>query len=73
MDNTYKDYLEDCLDQLIDRGIEAREKSNLTKDDFDKGRSLGYYEVVDFLLNQAEIFGIKQELKEKIKTFSPSL
>ena len=73
MENTYKNYLEDCLEQLIDRSIEARKKSNSTKDAFDKGHSLAYYEVVQFLLSQAEVFEIKKELKEKIKTFNPSL
>ncbi|MEW6773872.1 MAG: hypothetical protein AB1304_07725 [Bacteroidota bacterium] len=73
MNNPYKNYLEDCLEQLIDRSIEVRERSNETKDPFEQGRYFAYYEILVFLLNQAEVFEIKDELKEKIKTFFPSI
>lgn len=70
--NLYNNYLEDCLEHLIDQSIEAREKSDSTKKPFDQGFSFAYYEILNFLLNQAEVFEIKDELKEKIKSFSPS-
>jgi hypothetical protein len=72
MNNKFKNYLEDCLMVLIERSIEARENTESTESDFDKGRSFGYYKVLEFLLNQAEIFDIKEDLKERIKTFIPS-
>lgn len=73
MDSTYKNYLEDCLETLIQRSIECREKSEKTTDPFDQGKSFAYYEILDFLLNQAEIFEIRDEFKERIKSFSPSM
>ena len=69
----YKYYLEDCLEHLIDNSIEAKKKADSTKDPFDQGRSFGYYEALDFLLNQAEVFGIKEDFKEKIRLFIPSM
>lgn len=71
--NSYKYFVEDCLEHLIDRSIEAREKSDSTKEPFDQGVSFAYYEILNYLLFQAEVFEIKEELKEKIKTFSPSM
>ncbi len=70
--NSYKNYLEDCLEHLIDRSIEAKVKADETNDAFDQGLSFGYYEVLSHLLAQSEIFEIKETFKEKIKTFSPA-
>lgn len=72
MENSYKNYLEDCLISLIERNKELKQKAEETKCTFDEGKSFGYYEALDFLLNQAEIFEIKKELKPEIRDYSPS-
>ncbi len=61
-------YLEDTLSQLIDEAFE--EKKN-AKSEFDDGVVIGYYRVILRLLNQAEGFGIKDKLPEKIRDFNP--
>lgn len=72
MENSYKNYLEDCLISLIEKNKELRQKAEETKSAFDEGKSFGYYEALDFLLNQAEIFEIKKEFKPEIRDYSPS-
>ena len=62
-------YLEDCLQELIERAKESAQKSDSSNSDFDKGHSLAYNEAISFLINQTEIFEIKNELCEKLKSF----
>lgn len=73
MDNdTFKNYVEDCLDILIERAEEANQKAKeKNSTDFDKGRSFGYYETLNFLINQAELFHIKSVLKKKVREYEP--
>lgn len=72
MENNYKNYLDDCLLAIIEKNKEARNEAERTKEPFAEGKSFAYYEVLDFLLNQAEIFEIINELKTEIKNHSPS-
>ena len=74
MDNmeNYKYYIEDVLEELINRSLNALNKAKETNSEFDNGVSFGYYEVLNYLLNQAEIFEIKDKLKSEIKNFDPS-
>jgi hypothetical protein len=69
--NNYRYYLEDCLELLLERAQEARDDANKSKDDFTSGRALGYYEVVDSLLNRLEAYGIEDDMKEIIKNHPP--
>jgi hypothetical protein len=73
MEKSMQYYIEDCLDELIDRAEEARKERDNDNTEFNQGRSLGYDEVLSFLIKQAEVFGIKEALKEKIKSFSSPL
>lgn len=61
-------YLEDTLNQLIDKAIEIREGPN---SEFNRGILFGYYETISKLLNQAEAFGISHQLPEKVRDFNP--
>lgn len=69
--NNYKNYLEDCLEVLLERAKEASDEAHNTNTDFDKGRALGYYETLTYLLNQLEFFQIKVEMIGSIKEHLP--
>jgi hypothetical protein len=69
--NKYANYVEECLEILIERSKEKVEKAKKTKDEFDSGLAFGYYSILSLLLSQAEIFEIKNELKESIRNFNP--
>ena len=69
--NKYKNYLEDCLEELLQRAEEAKITADNSNVDFDKGRWLGYYEAMTYLLSQTEVFEIKDDLKESIREHNP--
>jgi hypothetical protein len=71
MSDSHKYYVEDCLEILIERSLEAIEIADKSKTPFDQGRSLAYFEVLNTLLNQAEVFEIKDGLKESVRNYSP--
>ncbi len=60
-----------CLGELMERPEEARVDAINSNSDFDKGRSLGYYEAVTHLLNQAEVLGIINHLDKSIRDHPP--
>ncbi|MFH2096545.1 MAG: hypothetical protein ABIJ16_12620 [Bacteroidota bacterium] len=68
----FKYYIEDCIEELISRSIKETKNADESDNEFDKGKSFAYYEILNFLLNQADVFQIKEELKESIRDFSPS-
>ncbi|MBC7863689.1 MAG: hypothetical protein IAF38_11990 [Bacteroidia bacterium] len=61
MNNTYKNYLEDTLLELIERTEEAQCESD--KGDFESGRAFAYLEIISFLFKQADVFDIKSEFE----------
>ena len=72
MSNTsYKNYLEDCLEELIEKANNAKKNAMSKKSEFSQGVSYGHYVTISFLINQAEVFGIKDELKPVIRNFDP--
>lgn len=66
MNNTYIYYLNDTLKQLINL---AKDVENT--DEYYQGVIYGYYASISILLNQAEGFGIIEDLDEDIKDFVP--
>ena len=68
---TYKNYIEDCLEGLIDRATDANHECENNPTDFNKGISIAYYNVLNFLLGQAEVFEIKNKLKKNIIEYVP--
>lgn len=69
--NSFKNYLEDCLQELVERATQSNLAASKTKEDFEQGRSMAYYEVISYLIEQAEVFDIKKELSDKIRSFNP--
>jgi hypothetical protein len=65
---TIEFYLCDTLNQLID---DAFELNHNAKNEFEKGKLFGYYEIISRLLNQAEAFNISNILSEKVRDFNP--
>lgn len=65
MGNTYLHFLNDSIKELISRALDIENDT-----DFDKGTRLGFYEAISHLLNQAEGFGIFDELDNEIKEFN---
>jgi UTP-glucose-1-phosphate uridylyltransferase len=61
-------YLTDTLNQLLDEALEMKNRIN---SEFDKGKLVGYYEIISKLLNQAESFGIVDKLPERVRDFNP--
>ncbi|MFA6152595.1 MAG: hypothetical protein WC716_14825 [Chitinophagaceae bacterium] len=66
MDN-FKNYIDYCLSELIERASEAASNSIDDKTEFHFGYTLAYNEVITFLLSQTEIFQLKGELSDRIK------
>ncbi len=65
MSENLKFYFEEVLDLIIERAmkakeanIEAKKTSNLEQKLFQEGRLIGYYEVLSYLIGQAEFFGL---------------
>ncbi len=71
--NKFKNYIEDCLYELIIRTAEAQTDVQGESSDFSKGRAMAYNEVISYLISQTELFEIKNELKGNIKNFIPPL
>ena len=65
MAETYRNYIEDCLEELVERLDEAQ--MNKEGGDFELGRAFAYLEVLSFLVNQAEVFQIKGDFKDKLE------
>jgi hypothetical protein len=63
-------YLRVVLEQLITDAIDFRESVE-TKNDFDDGKSFAYYCTILTLLNQAEGFGLSDNLPEVLRNFIP--
>lgn len=63
-------YLREVLEQLITDAIDLRESVEI-KNDFDDGKSFAYYCTILTLLNQAEGFGLSDNLPEKLRDFMP--
>lgn len=63
-----ENFIEDILNQLIEDAMKIK---NNTNDDFDKGKLLGYYEIISKILNQAEAFNVFDKLSPKLKNFVP--
>ena len=59
-------YLQDFLNQLLDRAFELRSSA---VSEFDRGVLQGYYEVISHALNLAESFGISSSLPENLREF----
>jgi len=65
MEDTYKNYLRDAVFHLVEAGRDARRKASLCAETseslmFEKGRAFAYYEVIDYLVQQLEAFGIER-------------
>lgn len=60
-------YLSDTLNQLLDEALEIKKNIN---SEFEKGKLVGYYEIISRLLNQAEAFGISDKLTERVRNFN---
>ncbi len=56
--DVFKNYLKDTLQFIVEDALEAKKKAIESKDDFNDGRRLAYYEVVSTLVNQANSFEI---------------
>jgi len=67
---TLQHYLQDTLSQLIDEALALKKDGT---DEFGKGKLFGYYEVISKLLNQAEAFGIANQLPSKLRGFNPEI
>ncbi len=63
----FKYYIENCVEEILERTIEASTNSQENKTEFQIGYTLAYNEVITFLLNQADIFQIKNDLSNKIQ------
>lgn len=67
MDNEqYINYLNDSLKNIIDSAINIE-----IKDDFSNGIKQGYYEAISHLINQSDIFEIKNNLDKYLQNFDP--
>lgn len=64
---TLEYYLSDSLDQLLIEAIELKRNINC---EFDKGKLLGYYEIISRLLSQAESFGIIEKVPARVRDFN---
>jgi len=60
-------YLNDVFDQLVEESLELKEKAN---DEFQKGKLFAYYEILTKLLNQAEAFGLANQIDKKWRNFN---
>jgi hypothetical protein len=70
-EGTHKDsYLRVVLEQLITDAIDLREGGKV-KNDFDDGKSFAYYCTILTLLNQAEGFGLSDDLPAVLQDFVP--
>jgi hypothetical protein len=61
MTDTAENYLYDVLPELINRAREARaeaRREGKDQDGFEGGKALAYYEVVSYLVDELETFGI---------------
>jgi hypothetical protein len=70
---SFKNYIDYCLNELIEREKEATDNAINGTQDFQNGYSLAYKEVITFLVNQADTFQIKHELSEVIRDFKTPL
>lgn len=62
-----KNYIESCLEEILERANEANFTSKNDMTEFQKGYSLAYNEIITYLLNQTDVFQIKNELSNKIQ------
>lgn len=67
----YKNYIDDCIKELIERATESKKAVKENKDDFKLGYNMAYYEVVSYLIAQAEAFNIRNSLSKEIQNVSP--
>lgn len=56
--NVYKNYLIDLVKLLIEDAFEAKKSANKEPNEFNNGKVIGYYEVLDTIQNQATAFYI---------------
>lgn len=61
-------YLAEIINQLIEKAVELKRSS---KNEFEKELLFRYYEIISKLLNQAEAFGISDEIALKWQNFNP--
>lgn len=61
-------FVNDLMDQIIGT---ARELKRDATTELDQGRLLGYYEVIQRALSQAEAFGIIDALAGGVRDFDP--
>lgn len=57
----YKYFIQDLVLLLKERLEEAKQNQTLPIDDFNKGLSMGIYECIDLIKQQAEVFNIPLE------------
>ena len=62
------DYLTDVLNQLIDDASRLKQDA---KSDLEIGILTGYYQVISKLLNQAEAFGLADDLPDHLSGYNP--
>lgn len=61
-----ENFIEDILNRLIEEAKEIK-----PVDDFEKGKLYGYYFAISHIMNQAEAFGIFDQLTDKLQQFKP--
>ena len=61
-----ENFIEDILNQLIREANEIK-----PVDDFEKGKLYGYYFAISHIMNQAESFGIFDQLTDKLQQYTP--
>jgi hypothetical protein len=66
--STKEYYLEDLLNELLADALELKKEAS---SEFERGKLMGYYEVILTVLNQARAFGITESLPEKVRQFDP--
>ena len=57
----YALYLRDLGTVLKERALEARQKRDTERTDFQSGRLMAYYEVLSTMRNQADVFDLSPE------------
>jgi hypothetical protein len=70
MEDSTANFLQDYLELLYSRALEAQQlcktsNEDKAKTDFECGRALGYYEAVSLFISQVEVFELTHKLGEK--------
>ena len=56
-----KNEIDFIFERLIKNAVEASEEAGKSKDEFESGRALGCYEMIDIIVNELKAHGVNPE------------